>query len=220
MDYSPAFGYRGTTSLDLTKAVANLKCSPLPVPAGFLDVSLVYTANKANAQCANASNTLTSAFLIQVLSSALGLQASPKRALPFLRSLFRSPWSRVEVAWKMRNDRKRLNWEHSVASHGLENASGNADSPWLSIRNDSCLGACQCATEAGMAHSSRTGGQLTCHSNQSWRGVRVPLPSYVPKALDFPMRCALRVSTQSSLQLNNALCLCRRRPLHQYPALQ
>ncbi|CAL8462737.1 g2270 [Coccomyxa elongata] len=64
-DYSPAFGYRGTASLDLTKAVANSKSSPLPVPAGFLDVSLVYTANKANAQCANASNTLTSAFLIQ-----------------------------------------------------------------------------------------------------------------------------------------------------------
>ncbi|BDA50834.1 hypothetical protein COCOBI_17-0520 [Coccomyxa sp. Obi] len=64
-DVSPAFGYRGTTGLDLTKAVANTKSSPLPVPAGFLDVSLSYTASKANAQCANSSNTLTSAFLIQ-----------------------------------------------------------------------------------------------------------------------------------------------------------
>ncbi|BDA50833.1 hypothetical protein COCOBI_17-0510 [Coccomyxa sp. Obi] len=64
-DVSPAFGYRGTPSLDLTMATPNFGVSPLPVPAGFLDVTLIYSANRANYQCANASNTQTSAFLIQ-----------------------------------------------------------------------------------------------------------------------------------------------------------
>lgn len=65
-DVSPAFGYRDTPSLDLTMAVPNSGVSPLPVPAGFLDVTLTYSANSANTQCANATNTQSSAFLIQV----------------------------------------------------------------------------------------------------------------------------------------------------------
>ncbi len=95
-DYSPAFGYRGTTSLDLTKALPNSKSSPLPVPAGFLDVSLRYTASNTNAQCANASNTLTSAFLIQVLSNALytptcsALPMEPEQA-PLHKVLHKGP---------------------------------------------------------------------------------------------------------------------------------
>ncbi|KAK9907301.1 hypothetical protein WJX75_001041 [Coccomyxa subellipsoidea] len=64
-DYSPAFGYRDTPSLDLTMAVPNSGTSPLPVPAGLLDVTLTYVASSSNSECANASNTLTSAFLIQ-----------------------------------------------------------------------------------------------------------------------------------------------------------
>lgn len=66
-DYSPSFGYRGSPDLDLTAAVPNSGPAPLPVPAGLLDVTLSYLANSsANSQCGNASNTLISAFLIQV----------------------------------------------------------------------------------------------------------------------------------------------------------
>lgn len=70
-DYSPSFGYRDTPSLDLTAAQPNSGPSPLPVPAGLLDVTLTYLASSSNFQCANASNTLTSAFLIQVAARPL-----------------------------------------------------------------------------------------------------------------------------------------------------
>lgn len=65
-DTSPAFGYYGTPNLDLTSAVPNSGSSPLPVPAGLLDVTLFYSAAPANSACVNASNTYSSAFLIQV----------------------------------------------------------------------------------------------------------------------------------------------------------
>lgn len=90
-DYSPAFGYRDTPSLDLTMAVPNSGTSPLPVPAGLLDVTLTYVASSSNSKCANASNTLTSAFLIQVaiptnFSACLANSDRNKfiRAAPFL----------------------------------------------------------------------------------------------------------------------------------------
>ncbi|EIE26176.1 hypothetical protein COCSUDRAFT_61164 [Coccomyxa subellipsoidea C-169] len=71
-DYSPSFGYRGSPDLDLTAAVPNSGPAPLPVPAGLLDVTLSYLANSsANLQCGNASNTLTSAFLIQAPTATL-----------------------------------------------------------------------------------------------------------------------------------------------------
>ena len=62
---SPSFGYSDTPAFDLTSAQPLSASAPVPVPAGVYDLTLNYTSN-GNSQCQSASNTLPSAFVVQV----------------------------------------------------------------------------------------------------------------------------------------------------------
>ena len=62
---SPSFGYSDTPAFDLTSAEPLTSSVPYPVPAGVYDLTLNYTSN-GNSQCQSTSNTLPSAFVVQV----------------------------------------------------------------------------------------------------------------------------------------------------------
>ena len=69
---SPSFGYFDTPPFDLTSAQPLSSSAPVIVPAGMYDLTLNYTSN-GNSQCQSASNTLPSAFVVQVMRIAPNL---------------------------------------------------------------------------------------------------------------------------------------------------
>lgn len=66
---SPSFNYSDTPAFDLTSAEPLSSAAPDTVPAGVYDLTMKYTSN-GNSQCQSASNTLPSAFVVQVSSLA------------------------------------------------------------------------------------------------------------------------------------------------------